>query len=271
MLTRRWGTNFLGPFDGGAIGIAKHEFPSHGLRAEFRHDAIWPLEPPFGEVTHCTTAAVRFVRMADGESVALREVPSIAYSEAMRDVDLFVSVSSVGADRNWPERGRGDAGSERFDAYWSLYSEAPLQLMARTRRDALARILPGLSIADRCELGDRWLEVQGDLRTYRIHLGTGNATMEPTGTYLPIVPKQGQGPAGRVFLPFNDDPMLSLILSKAFLLANDAAIRTSRSPSRSAGSDSGRVARGGETRPARVKPTCQMPDLQRPGGSPEGT
>ena len=66
MLTRRWGTNFLGPFDGGATGIAKHEFPSHGLRAEFRHDAIWPLGPAFSEVTHCTTAAVRFVRMADG-------------------------------------------------------------------------------------------------------------------------------------------------------------------------------------------------------------
>ena len=62
------------------------------------------------------------------------------------------------------------------------------------------------------------------MRTYRIHLGTGNATMEPTGTYLPIVPKEGAGPVGRVFLPFNDDPMLSLILSKAFLLANDTAI-----------------------------------------------
>jgi hypothetical protein len=224
MLARRWGTNFLGPFDGGDIGIAKHDFPSHGLRAEFRHDAIWPLGPAFSEVTHCTTAEVRFIRIADVESVALREVASIVFSEAMRDVDLFVSVSSVGADRNWPEHGRGDAGSERFDAYWSLYSEAPLQAMARTRRDALARIIPGLAIADRCDLGERWLEVRGDLRTYQIHLGTGNATMEPSGTYLPIVPKDGGGPAGRVFLPFNDDPMLSLILSKAFLLANDAAI-----------------------------------------------
>ena len=38
------------------------------------------------------------------------------------------------------------------------------------------------------------------------------------------MPKEGAGSAGRVFLPFQDDPMLSLILSKAFLLANDAAI-----------------------------------------------
>ena len=224
MLARRWGTNFLGPFDGGEIGIAKHEFPSHSLRAEFRHDAIWPLAPARSEVTHCTTGGVRFVRVADGEPVALGDVPAIVFSEALRDVDLFVNVSSVGADRTWPEHGRASAGSEGFDAYWSLYSEAPLQVVARTRRDALARILPGLAIADRCELGDRWLEVRGDLRTYRIHLGSGNVTMTPGDVYLPIVPKPSQGGAVRVFLPFDDDPMLSLILSKAFLLANDAAI-----------------------------------------------
>ena len=205
-------------------GLAKHEFPSHGLRAEFRHDALWPLEPARSEVTHCTTGAVRFVRIADGEPVTLRDVPAIVFSEAMRDVDLFVSVSSVGADRNWQERGHASGGSAGFDAYWSLYSEAPLQIVARTRRDALERIIPGLAIADRCELGDRWLRVRGDLRTYRIHLGSGNVTMEPTDTYLPIVPKPGHGPAGRVFLPFDDDPMLSLILGKAFLLANDTAI-----------------------------------------------
>ena len=29
---------------------------------------------------------------------------------------------------------------------------------------------------------------------------------------------------GKLFLPFDDDPVLSLILSKAFLLAGDAAI-----------------------------------------------
>jgi len=224
MLARRWGANFLGPFDGGSEGLAKHEFPSHGLRAEFRHDAIWPLEPARSEVTHCATGAVRFARIADGEPVTLPDVPAIVFSEAMRDVDLFVSVSSVGADRNWQERGRASGGSAGFDAYWSLYSEAPLQIVARTRRDALERIIPGLAIADRCELGDRWLKVRGDLRTYRIHLGSGNVTMEPTDTYLPIIPKPGHGPAGRVFLPFDDDPMLSLILGKAFLLASDTAI-----------------------------------------------
>ena len=57
------------------------------------------------EVTHCTTDHVRFVRIADGEPVPLRDVPRSSFSEALRDVDLFVSVSSVGADRNWRSAG----------------------------------------------------------------------------------------------------------------------------------------------------------------------
>ena len=40
MTARRWGSNFLGPYDGGYNGIAKREFKSSAIRAEFWHDAI---------------------------------------------------------------------------------------------------------------------------------------------------------------------------------------------------------------------------------------
>ncbi len=76
----------------------------------------------------------------------------------------------------------------------------------------------------RQELTDRFLLVRGDLRTYKIHLGSANILMEPNDTYLCIVPATG-GAAGSVFLPFEDDGgTLSVILSKAFLLADDTAI-----------------------------------------------
>ena len=51
--------------------------------------------------------------------------------------------------------------------------------------------------------------------------------MEPDNQYLCIVPQRwgaGQDAAGRLYLPFEGDSVLSVILSKAMLLANDAAI-----------------------------------------------
>ena len=37
------------------------------------------------------------------------------------------------------------------------------------------------------ELEDRYLRVRGDLRTYRIHLGSGNILTSPNDQYLCIV------------------------------------------------------------------------------------
>ena len=112
---------------------------------------------------------------------------------------------------------------DRLGAYWREAWDLPIPAAAETRRDALARLIPGLVIADRLELTDRWLVVRGDLRTYRIHLGSGNILMEPADTYLCIVPSRGGAPE-KLFLPFDDDPTLSVILSKAFMLARDTKI-----------------------------------------------
>ena len=64
------------------------------------------------------------------------------------------------------------------------------------------------------------------MRTYNIHLARGNILMHQNHQYLSIVPAQSAD-AGkdRVFLPFEGDTTLSVILSKAFLLADDAKIK----------------------------------------------
>ena len=98
-------------------------------------------------------------------------------------------------------------------------------LPAQVRREAL---LPRLAIADRCRLDGRFLIVEGDLRTYKIHLRSGNILMAPNDQYLCIVPdarSRAKKKADLLFLPFEGDRMLSVILSKAFLLANDTAIK----------------------------------------------
>ncbi|MGP4102097.1 DUF7737 domain-containing protein [Nonomuraea sp. KM90] len=110
------------------------------------------------------------------------EVPPLVFSEAMRDVDLFVAVTSIAADPQWQDR-----GEDEHRDYWRETSVGPLPPSAEVRRDALARP-PRAAIADRLTLTERFLVVGGDLRTYKIHLGSANVLMEPDGAYLCVVP-----------------------------------------------------------------------------------
>ena len=154
------------------------------------------------------------------EPLILEQIPPLVFSEIMRDVDLFVGVASVGNDPNW-----ADGGPEgRYRDYWQHYSFGELSATAQTRRVLLERLLPRLKIADRCTLADRFLVVGGDLRSYKIHLGSGNILMTPNDQYLCIVPKQSAKAGDRFFLPFEGDGTLSVILSKSFLLADDTKI-----------------------------------------------
>ena len=173
------------------------------------------------------TDQVRFHRLpADphkdaSDPVPLDQVPPLVFSEIMRDVDLFVGVASVGNDPTW-----NDGGPEgRFRDYWQTYSFGDLSATAQTRKVILERLVPRLKIADRCSFADKFLVVRGQLRSYKIHLGSGNILMTPNDQYLCIVPKQSAVAGdGNVFLPFEGDGLLSVILSKAFLLAADDRI-----------------------------------------------
>lgn len=160
----------------------------------------------------------------ENQPIVLDEVPALVFSEVMRDVDLFVGVASVGNDPNW-----SDGGPEgRFQDYWNTYSFGHLGETASTRKVVLESLVPRLKIADRCSFSDRFLVVRGDVRTYKIHLGSGNILMEPNDQYLCIVPGRSALTKGdKVFLPFEGDNMLSVILSKAFLLAEDKKIKDS--------------------------------------------
>ena len=84
-----------------------------------------------------------------------------------------------------------------------------------------------LKIADRCSFDGNFLVVRGDLRTYKIHIGSGNILMTPNDEYLCIVAGRSSGStaANKLFLPFEGDRQLSIILSKAFLLAADKKIK----------------------------------------------
>jgi len=176
-----------------------------------------PGHLPDYSLPYIVTDRVQFVSACDG-LVPLGEIPPLILSEIFRDLDLFTSVASIGRDPGWADGGREGP----FADYWRQAVSSELYGSARTRREVLAEILPMLAIADRCSLDDRHLIVRGRVQTYRIHLGSGNIMMGLNNQYLCIVPAQtGES---RVRLPFEGDGLLSVILSKAFMLAEDDKI-----------------------------------------------
>ena len=206
--------------DGIDVGVARRTLEAHGVRVEFFYDPIMDIAPTTSDLyPYCSTDQVRFFRAGTDDAMEVADVSPVAFTEVMRDVDLFVGVTTIGADAQWLDR-----GERRFDAYWHTWGFGELGQPAKVRREVIARLLPALKIADRSTLGDRYLEVRGSLRTYKIHLGSGNILMSPSDRYLCIVAARHPSDH-RLFLPFEDDPMLSLILSKAFLLADDASIK----------------------------------------------
>ena len=226
---------------------ALRELPELGLRAEFWIEGIGDDygtdTTESGSYLHLNTDQVRFYRMdapinyahANGggyslgwganrqpeAALPLTEVPALAFSEIMRDVDLFVGVCSVGNDPTWQDGGP----QGQYQDYWTNYSFGDLSATAKTRSDVLRRLLPRLKIADRCSLTEKFLVVRGDIRTYKIHLGSGNILMEPNDQYLCIVQDRNvKNEVQTGFLPFEGDQRLALILSKALLLADDRKI-----------------------------------------------
>ena len=198
-------------FNAYAPDAATLEWPDYGLHAQF-----W-IASSDGE--HVVSDQLRFVN-ANGV-VTLENVPAVVLSETMRDLDLFVAASSVGNDPNW-----FDTGSEQHRAYWQSYSFGELSENAQSRKQLLQILLPQLKIRDRVKLEGRFLHVRGELREYKIHLGSGNILMLPNDQYLCIVPDQRTAKSSSdLHLPFEGDRTLTVILSKAFMLADDSNIK----------------------------------------------
>ncbi|WP_432107520.1 DUF4132 domain-containing protein [Streptomyces sp. AA1529] len=135
-----------------------------------------------------------------GSPVPLADVPPVAFSEAMRDLDLVVSVAGT-----VPE------------AY-----QSPAQAVGRAQ--LLAALVADLGLA-RVAVEGHTAVVRGTRATYRVQLTSGSIHVEPAG-HLCVVPASfGTTAHRRLFLPFADeDRMTSIILSKVLLLAEDEQI-----------------------------------------------
>ena len=220
---RGWKYSLLGAYDKGYdTEIATINLPDNH-KAEFWVQEVYAEDEwtDSGIFNYVSTDQVRFYQNSD--QLAMSQIPPMIFSEVMRDVDLFVGVASVGNDPNWR-----DGGLQQYRNYWESYSFGDLNELAKTRKQVLEKLIPRLKIAKQCSLTEKFLVVEGKIRTYKIHMGSGNILMEPNDQYLCIVPDRKSETFGdKVFLPFEGDNILSIIISKAFLLAEDTKIKDS--------------------------------------------
>jgi len=175
----------------------RRSYHEAGIVARVRFDVNF-LTP--AEVDGLTLESVRFTRRGETRAMRLVEVPPRLFSEAMRDLDLVVSVAHrSGVD---PE-----ATSSTVETRGALVREL-----------AHALRLGNVSVQTRHAL------IQGHFGEYNLHLGSGVIHRQPGGQ-LCIIPVQAQQ-RGRLFLPFaDDDPRTAGVLSKVLLLARDQEIK----------------------------------------------
>jgi hypothetical protein len=243
----RWSMILHTGFNGGPGKCpARLALPHFGLIAEYWVEAAGD-EFMHQSVAHLylATDQLRFFRPSDprnaetvtaeydaevsGALVPIADVPPLALSEVMRQCDLFVGVASIANDPSWIDAGadvRDGHWRERANTYWRDRSFGDVGASGETRRGLLLALLPSLAIGKVARIDGNFLRIQGSLREYKIHLGSGNILMAPNDQYLCIVPAPGAAVGKKpVGLPFEGDELLSIILSKAALLAADDKIR----------------------------------------------
>jgi hypothetical protein len=162
-------------------------------------------------------------RMRAVLTLARPEDPALARSAASTGMVAFEQRSAAGA---WAPLPVPEVPPRMFsEIMWDL------DQMVRAARDQtaalheqLAWLLPRLRIAHRCRLEERDLHVRGDRGTYRISLANAAVYELRQGRHVCIV-RSGSG--GDVPVPADpelDGERLRLVVSKAFLLADDARI-----------------------------------------------
>ncbi|MBU2996773.1 DUF4132 domain-containing protein [Cellulophaga baltica] len=167
-----------------------------GLMATMYAMADW-FSP--ADIEAPTLEHVVFYSLENYKPIPLKNVPSVVFSEIMRDLDLVVSVAHVGGVD--PEA-----------------SHSTMQMRA-----ALATESAQLFKLKNITVKERHIIIKGTLGEYRIHLGS--AQVSKNGLSLAILPVHSQH-RGRMFLPFvDDDPKSAEIISKMKLLSEDNKIQ----------------------------------------------
>ncbi len=188
----------------GARGWVLH--PEEGAARTFHDEKItaWVsfLEGLFtpAEVEGLTIETVHFAKTGEWRPLNIAGVPSLVFSEVMRDVDLVVGVAHAGG----------------------VDPEASASTVEM--RTALVQETCSLLGLENVEIKGNHVLIDGKLSNYSVHLGSAVVHRMPGGQLF-IVPVHSRH-RGRIFLPFaDDDPKTAEVMSKMILLAQDDKIK----------------------------------------------
>ena len=134
------------------------------------------------------------------ETLTIKDVPDLIFSEVMRDIDLVVSVAHV-----------GDVDPEA--------SQSTIEM-----RRAIVEFNAKLFKLKNVTFTESHALIKGTRAEYSIHLGSG-VIHQKAGATIEVLPVHSQH-RGRIFLPFIDeDPKTAEIMSKVLLFAQDEKIK----------------------------------------------
>lgn len=224
---RGWNYRLMGAgFDG--FNVPTKAMDSWDMHAEFYVDLPSDRDPALSESAlgeesdaginrFLTSDQVRFYRAR--KEISLEDVPAILYSEVMRDVDLFTSVSAVGPDESWSDQ--GDRGIGLVIRRRDIEETSAL---AALRLEMLSRALPLTPLAAQCRIDKGWLEVRGQLGTYRIHISWGGVVRFTESGFRHLnIPRKllEKVPFDGSAFAIDLDYRVEMALRKAYVLADD--------------------------------------------------
>lgn len=147
-----------------------------------------------------TVECVEFYDRTTWQSIKIKDIPEVIFSEVMRDVDLAVSVAHAG-------------GVDPETSHSTVEMRAAL----------LTCILPLLKITN-VTVNKNHAIAEGTYGTYNINLGSG-VIHKQGGAMIHVLPVHSQH-RGKIFLPFADeDPKTAEILTKVIFFAQDKKIK----------------------------------------------
>lgn len=171
-----------------------------------------------GIYIHITVDQVRFYNAEDNSLKYLNSVDPIIISEVFRDIDLFITKSSIGNNQHW----RDTQLENKYKQYWYAFNYGDLDEKALYRKAQVTKILPYLGIEGKYQIDKKYLVIKGEKHKFFIHFGSSSVLVEPGEKYIYVPDRILKKATSKIkFLPLNKDDTFSKILELSMYFTNE--------------------------------------------------